>query len=74
MLRNAFWVLSLFVLGLYAFFVVLGAWDPVDVLPLTAVMAVLAVLWIAHAWLAHRHAGATAQDPRAVRARERRGF
>jgi fatty acid desaturase len=74
MLRNAFWVLSLFVLGLYAFFVVLGAWDPVDVLPLTIVMVVLAVLWVGHAWFGHRHADEIAHDPQAMRARERRGF
>lgn len=74
MLRNAFWVLSLFVLALYAFFVVLGAWDPADVLPLTIVMLALALLWIAHAWLAHAHADEQQQDPRMIRARERRGF
>jgi hypothetical protein len=75
MLRNAFWVLALGVLVMYAFFVALGAWDPAQVLPLTIVMAVLVVLWIVHAWLGRARAGeARRRDPGAVRARERRGF
>jgi uncharacterized membrane protein YhaH (DUF805 family) len=71
-LRNAFWVLALFVLGLYAFFVALGAWDPAEVLPLTIVMGVLALLWVVHAWLSRRTE--EDRDPRLVHARERRGF
>jgi hypothetical protein len=74
MLRNAFWVLLLGVLAVYAFFVALGAWDPAQVLPLTIVMAVLLALWIAHAWLGHVHARDRERDRRAVSARERRGF
>lgn len=71
-LRTAFWVTALFVLGLYAFFVALGAWDPAEVLPLTIAMAVLALLWVVHAVLARSlHAD---RDPRLVSARERRGF
>lgn len=71
-LRNAFWVLALFVLAMYAFFVALGAWDPGEVLPVTIAMGVLAVLWIVRAWLANR--ARREQDPGLVRARERRGF
>ncbi len=74
MLRTAFWVLSLFVLALYAFFVALGAWKPAEVLPLTIVMGVLAVLWVVHALLRRRHADEDARDPRITHARERRGF
>ena len=74
MLRNAFWILSLCVLAMYAFFVALGAWDPAEVLPLTIAMLVLLALWIAHAWWGHAHAGERGRDPRAISARERRGF
>jgi hypothetical protein len=72
MLRNAFWVVSLLVLGVYAFFVALGAWDPGEVLALTIVMGVLAALWAAHLWLVRRRP--ERRDPRLVHARERRGF
>lgn len=72
MLRNAFWVVSLLVLGVYAFFVALGAWDPGEVLPLTIVMGVLAILWVGHLWLGRR--ASEERDPRLVHARERRGF
>jgi uncharacterized membrane protein YhaH (DUF805 family) len=71
-LRNAFWAFALFVLAMYAFFVALGAWDPGEVLPVTIAMVALAVLWVAHAWLASR--ARREQDPRLARARERRGF
>jgi hypothetical protein len=74
MLRNAFWILSLCVLAMYAFFVALGAWDPAQVLPLTIVMGVLLALWVAHAWWGQAHAAQRARDPRAISARERRGF
>jgi uncharacterized membrane protein len=72
MLRDAFWVLALFVLAMYAFFVALGAWNPTEVLPLTIAMAVLALLWVAHAWLTRGEAAS--RDPRITHARERRGF
>lgn len=71
-LRDGFWVLALFVLAIYAFFVALSAWKPTEVLPLTIVMGVLALLWIAHAWLTRGRIDE--RDPRLVHARERRGF
>jgi uncharacterized membrane protein len=71
-MRNAFWVLAIFVLGLYAFFVALGAWKPGEVLPLTIAMVVLAALWTAHAW--RTRGDAHEPDPRLTHARERRGF
>jgi hypothetical protein len=74
MLRNAFWILSLCVLAMYAFFVALGAWDPAQVLPLTIAMGVLLALWIAHAWWGHARAAQRDRDPRSISARERRGF
>jgi hypothetical protein len=74
MLRNAFWVLSLCVLAMYAFFVALGAWNPAQVLPLTIAMGVLLALWIGHAWLGRTHAEERERDPRSISARERRGF
>ena len=72
MLRNAFWVVSLLVLGVYAFFVALGAWDPGEVLPLTIAMGVLVVLWTGHVWIRRRTP--QERDPRLIHARERRGF
>ena len=58
--------------ALFAFLLALGAYSPGDVLGLTIVMVVLLVLWIAHAvWVTRR---ADKRDPRAIAARERRGF
>jgi membrane protein DedA with SNARE-associated domain len=66
------WVLVLGIVALYAFFVALGAFAPGDVIPLSALVAVLVVLYGRHAWReAHRPEG---QDPDLLRARERRGF
>ena len=70
--RNAFWVLALFVIGLYAFFVALGAWAPGEVLPVTIAICALAVLWVVHAWFASR--SRAERDRRLASARERRGF
>jgi uncharacterized membrane protein (DUF485 family) len=71
-LSETFWVLVLAVVVLFAFFLLLGAFTPSDGLTLTIVVAVLAVLWIAHAVWAARHRDP--HDRAIVRARERRGF
>ena len=54
------------------FLLALGAYSPGEVVGLTIVMVVLFVLWVAHAaWVTRR---ADKRDPRAIAARERRGF
>jgi len=71
-LSETFWILVLAVIVLFAFFVALGAVSPGEVLGLTVVVAVLALLWVAHAWWDSRHRDP--HDPAMIRARERRGF
>jgi hypothetical protein len=71
--REAFWVIALGFIACYAFFVVLGAWHPGDVVGVSIAVGVLVVLWVAHAWAqGHRHDDD--RDPRLTAARERRGF
>jgi fatty acid desaturase len=71
-LSETFWLLSLAVVVMFAFFVALGAFKPGEVAAVTVGVIVLAVLWVAHAvWSARHHRD---RDPAAVRARERRGF
>jgi hypothetical protein len=71
--REAFWVIALGVIACYAFFVLLGAWTPGDVLGVSIAVGVLVVLWIVHAW-AQSHRRDEGRDPRLTAARERRGF
>jgi fatty acid desaturase len=71
-LSETFWVLVLAVIVLFAFFVALGAFSPGEVAGLTLVVAVLALLWVAHAVWDSRHRDP--HDPAVMRARERRGF
>lgn len=71
-LRELFWVAALGVIGCFVFFFALGAITPADAMGVTVVVAVLCVLWVVHAALAHRHAGE--HDSRLTHARERRGF
>jgi membrane protein implicated in regulation of membrane protease activity len=71
-LMDTFWVLVLAVICLFAFFVALGALGPTEVAWLSIAIAVLAVLWVAHAWWDARHR--SGRDVAAIRARERRGF
>jgi hypothetical protein len=71
-LTDTFWVLVLAIVVLFAFFVALGAFSPGEVIGLTLAVAVLALLWIAHAFWESRHRDP--HDPAMVRARERRGF
>jgi hypothetical protein len=72
-MRNVFWVLSLGVIAAYLFFFALGAFNFSDSLPLSITVAVLALLWVVHAWLDSRRVP-EGRDPRLVSARERRGF
>jgi membrane protein YdbS with pleckstrin-like domain len=71
--RQAFWVIAAGLIGCYAFFVALGAYSPGDVVGVTIAVAVLALLWIVHAW-AERHRHTAERDPALRAARERRGF
>jgi hypothetical protein len=71
-LSDAFFLLILGVVAMFAFFVALGALRPGEVVALSVVVGVLAAVWIAHAAWVSRHADR--RDPATVRARERRGF
>jgi TRAP-type C4-dicarboxylate transport system permease large subunit len=71
-LSETFWILVLAVVVLFAFFLVLGAFTPGEVAVLTVVVAILALLWVAHAVWDSRHRDP--HDRAVVRARERRGF
>jgi hypothetical protein len=70
-MTESFWILLLALVALFGFLLALGAYSPGEVVTLTVVMVVLFLLWLAHAvWVSRR----SERDPRAVRARERRGF
>jgi hypothetical protein len=69
---EAFWVIAIGVIFAYAFFAVLGAFDPGDAAGLSIAVAVLVVLFVLRAWATRRHHGG--RDPRIIAARERRGF
>jgi fatty acid desaturase len=71
-LSETFWILVLAVIVLFVFFLALGAFSPGQVAGLTIAVAVLAVLWVAHAVWESRHRDP--HDRSLVRARERRGF
>ena len=71
-MRESFWVLLICLVALFVFLLALGAYSPGEVLGLTIVMVALFVIWVAHAtWVTRR---ADKRDPRAIAARERRGF
>jgi hypothetical protein len=73
-MTESFWVLLVSLVALFVFLLALGAYSPGDTVVLTRVMVGLFVLWVAHAAWVTRRADKRARDPRAVAARERRGF
>ena len=71
-MSESFWILLVTIVALFVFLLALGAYSPREVVGLTIVMVVLFVLWLGHAvWVTRR---ADKRDPRAIAARERRGF
>jgi len=71
-MSESFWVLLLCLIALFAFLLAMGAYSAGEVIGLTVAVAVLFLLWVAHAvWVARR---APDRDPRVAAARERRGF
>ena len=68
-----FWVFAIGVILIYAFFLMLGALDPGDVIGISVLVGVLIVLYAFRSWWQSRHP-AEGRDPRIVQARERRGF
>jgi hypothetical protein len=73
-LAQTFWVGVISLVSMYAFFLVIGAFTPAGVLPLTVTVAALVVLWSVHAWRHHRLSRDAGPDPRLNAVRERRGF
>jgi NhaP-type Na+/H+ or K+/H+ antiporter len=71
-MTESFWVLLVSLVALFAFLIALGAYSPGEVIVLTIVMIVLFAVWVGHAMWVSRHA--EKRDPRAIQARERRGF
>ena len=71
-LSETFWVFALGLIILFAFFVLMGALSPAQAVGVTIAIAILAALWLGHAWWESRHR--VGRDIDAIRARERRGF
>jgi cyanate permease len=71
---DAFWVLAIGVIAAYTFFAALGAFSPGDVWGVTIAVVILAGLCALRVWIEQHHIRAERRDPRAVQARERRGF
>ena len=71
-LSESFWTADAMAIGLLVFFIVIGAMDPRDSLPLAVVLLTLLGLWTMHALAARRASGPLAAESRRIR--ERRGF
>ncbi len=69
---ESFWTADAMLIGLLTFFIVVGAMDPLDSLPLAVVLLTLVGLWLMHAIALRREAGALTTESRRIR--ERRGF
>ena len=72
-LSESFWTADAMLIGLLVFFIVVGAMNPLDSLPLAVVLLTLLGLWVVHAVVARRDAAAPLAAE-SQRIRERRGF
>ncbi len=69
---ESFWTADAMLIGLLVFFIVIGAMDPRDSLPLAVVLVALVGLWAVHLVAMRRSQGALNVESRRIR--ERRGF
>ena len=69
---ESFWTADAMLIGLLVFFIVVGAMDPRDSLPLAVVLLTLVGLWAVHMVTLRRDAAALTVESRKIR--ERRGF
>ncbi len=69
---ESFWTADAMLIGLLTFFIVVGAMNPLDSLPLALLLLALLGLWTVHAVSLRRSGGALAPESRRIR--ERRGF
>ena len=68
-----FWILALALVMAFWFFVLVGAFSPGEVVPMTIGVFVLVAMLIVRIAIELRR-GASVRDVEAIRARERRGF
>ena len=68
-----FWILALALVLAFGFFVMVGAFSPSEVVPMTIGVGVLVALLIVRIALELRR-GSSIRDVASIRARERRGF
>ena len=73
-LSSLFWIVSLGLIAMWAFFLALGAFEPGEMVGVTVAIAGLLVLWVWHAWREHQRTVEGGRDPRLTHERERRGF
>ncbi len=69
---ESFWTADAMLIGLLTFFIVVGAMDPLDSLPLMVVLLTLIGLWTMHAIAVRREAAPLSSESRRIR--QRRGF
>jgi hypothetical protein len=72
-LSESFWTADAMLIGLLVFFIVVGAMNPLDSLPLAVVLLTLLGLWVAHAVIVRRDDAAPLTSE-SQKIRERRGF
>ena len=68
------WILALALVLAFGFFVLVGAFSPGEVVPMTIGVCVLIALLIGRALFEMRRRGGDFRDIASIRARERRGF
>ena len=72
--RDFLWILALALVLCFGFFVLVGAFAPDEVVPITIAVGVLVALLVGRGLLEMRRRDGGLRDLASIRARERRGF
>lgn len=71
---ESLWTADAMLIGLLVFFIVVGAMNPLESLPLAVALVALLGLWVVHALSVRRAGTDIPLAPESRRIRERRGF
>jgi hypothetical protein len=73
-IAESFWIADVMFVAMFAFFIALGAFNPLETTGMALALAGLTAVYSVRVWMLHRRREELQRTPESRAARERRGF